>query len=58
MQSGGLTVRKADLLGGKEWPKKPMPVAERQQETGSRGAASFRRRGSDNWPDTGRRPDP
>ena len=37
--SGGLTVRKADLPGGTGWPKKPMPVAERQQETASCGVA-------------------
>ncbi len=30
---GGLTVREADLLAGTGWPKKPMPAAERQQET-------------------------
>jgi hypothetical protein len=31
---GKPTVRKAQLLGGNRMPKKRMPVAERQQETG------------------------
>lgn len=43
--SGGPTVRKADLRAGTGWPKKPMPVAERQQETESRSAAFFRAAG-------------
>jgi hypothetical protein len=39
--SGALTVRKADHPAGTGWPKKPMPAAERQQETGTVLVGSF-----------------
>ncbi len=53
---GGLTVRKADLLAGTGWPKKPMPAAERRQETVVCNAAPSSGGLADNWPDTGCRP--
>ena len=55
--AGRPTVRKAELLGGTGWPKKRMPVAERQQETGTASSAPPPTV-SDNWPDTGCCPDP
>lgn len=50
---GGPTVREADLLAGTGWPKKPMPAAERQQETVVCVHRSFSGGTGDNWPDTG-----
>ena len=35
LAAGRPTVREAEAPGGTEWPKKRMPVAERQQETGA-----------------------
>lgn len=43
--SGEPTVRKAELWAGTGWPKKPMPVAERQQETEPSSVALLRATG-------------
>ena len=56
--SGGPTARKADPPAGAGRSEKRMPVAERQRETGPRGAGSSARRGPDNRPDRDDCPDP
>lgn len=51
--AGELTVRKVDRPVGNGWPKKRMPVAERQQETETDVLAGSSASGiSYNWPDT------
>ena len=54
--AGRPTVREAEAPGGTGWPKKLMPVAERQQETGTTWLAPSLAV-PDNWPDTGCCPD-
>ena len=54
--AGRPTVREAEAPGGTGWPKKQMPVAERQQETGTTWLAPSLA-APDNWPDTGCCPD-
>ena len=49
---GGPTARKADPRPGTGWSKKPMPAAERQQETEPSSAALLQTAGRGNWPDT------
>ena len=51
---GRPTVREAESRGGNRTPKKRMPAAERQQESGTISRRSFQPDGfSYNWPDTG-----
>jgi hypothetical protein len=51
---GRPTVRDAESRGGNRTPKKRMPVAERQQESGTIDRRSLQAGGfSYNWPDTG-----
>ena len=49
--AGKPTVRRAQLLGGNRMTEKRMPVAETQQETGTRWLA-LQLTVPDNWPDT------
>ena len=46
------TVRKADPRPGTGWSKKPMPAAERQQDSVPSCAALLQVAGRGNWPDT------
>ena len=50
--AGKPTVREAEVLGGNRMPKKRMPVAERQQETGTLWPL-LQAVVPDNWPDIG-----
>jgi hypothetical protein len=51
---GRPTVREAEARGGNRTPKKRTPVAERQQEHGTRLSPVLSAGGvADNWPDTG-----
>lgn len=49
---GGPTVRKADPRPGTGWSKKPMPAAERQQDSVPSCAALLHTAARGNWPDT------
>jgi hypothetical protein len=54
VDAGKPTVRGAELPGGNRMPKKRMPVAERQQETGTTWPP-LQAAVPHNWPDTGLR---
>ena len=57
MVPGKPTVRKARVPGGNRVTEKRMPVAERQQETGT-GCWLLRQWFPHNWPDRGHCPGP